>query len=404
MTARTAWPRVLLGGTPVDLLDAPDAVATIVAHATSTEPWPLGVMSANLDHIHHFGCHGPSSLVPFTWAHPAAGEPPRARFRPEDAAAPAVRWLNLLDGAPLVRHAAHLTGRAWPRLAGSDLIDPILDAAEVQGLRVGFLGGRPEVLTALGERLAVDRPGLVVAGAWSPDRGDLDDAARSRDWADRVRAAGVEVLVVGLGKPRQERWILRYGPLTGARVQLAFGGPGPSSPSRRCEDRRMDLGDIEITTLRGERTTFGALTGGRVALVVNVASRCGLAPQYEQLEELQRTYGDRGFTVLGVPSNQFLQELGSSDAIAEYCSATWGVTFPMTEKVKVNGRGAHPLYRALTQVPDAGGKAGRVQWNFEKFLVHPDGSVRRFRPRTTPDAPEVVEAIEEYLGAGTRDA
>ncbi|MBU5424223.1 WecB/TagA/CpsF family glycosyltransferase [Cellulomonas hominis] len=223
MTARTAWPRVLLGGTPVDLLDAPDAVATIVAHATGTEPWPLGVMSANLDHIHHFGCHGPSSLVPFTWAHPAAGEPPRARFRPEDAAVPAVRWLNLLDGAPLVRHAAHLTGRAWPRLAGSDLIDPILDAAEVQGLRVGFLGGRPEVLTALGERLAVDRPGLVVAGAWSPDRGDLDDAARSRDWADRVHAAGVEVLVVGLGKPRQERWILRYGPLTGARVQLAFG-------------------------------------------------------------------------------------------------------------------------------------------------------------------------------------
>lgn len=280
--------------------------------------------------------------MPFTWAHPAAGEPPRARFRPEDAEAPAVRWLNLLDGVPLVRHAAHLTGRAWPRLAGSDLIDPILDAAEVQGLRVGFLGGRPEVAPARG-------------GAWRP-------------------------------------------------ATASPSAPGPSSPSRRCEDRRMDLDDIEITTLRGERTTFGALTGGRVALVVNVASRCGLAPQYEQLEELQRTYGDRGFTVLGVPSNQFLQELGSSDAIAGYCSATWGVTFPMTEKVKVNGRGAHPLYRALTQVPDAGGKAGRVQWNFEKFLVHPDGSVRRFRPRTTPDAPEVVEAIEEYLGAGTRDA
>lgn len=166
----------------------------------------------------------------------------------------------------------------------------------------------------------------------------------------------------------------------------------------------MDLDDIEITTLRGERTTFGALTQGRVALVVNVASRCGLAPQYEQLEQLQRTYADRGFTVLGVPSNQFLQELGSSDAIAEYCSATWGVSFPMTEKVKVNGRGAHPLYRELTQVPDDGGKAGRVQWNFEKFLVHPDGSVRRFRPRTTPDAPEVLSAIEEYLGAGARDA
>ncbi len=159
----------------------------------------------------------------------------------------------------------------------------------------------------------------------------------------------------------------------------------------------MDLDDIAIGTLHGESTTFGALTGGRVALVVNVASRCGLAPQYEQLEALQRTYADRGFTVVGVPSNQFLQELGSSEAIADYCSATWGVTFPMTEKVRVNGRHAHPLYRALTTAPDDAGRAGRVQWNFEKFLVHPDGRVRRFRPTTRPDAPEITDAIEEYL-------
>lgn len=159
----------------------------------------------------------------------------------------------------------------------------------------------------------------------------------------------------------------------------------------------MALDDIEITSLRGEATTFGALTGGKVALVVNVASRCGLAPQYEQLEKLQRTYGDAGFTVIGVPSNQFLQELGSSDAIEEYCSTTWGVSFPMTEKVKVNGRGAHPLYRELTTHPDAAGKAGRVTWNFEKFLVHPDGRVQRFRPTTKPDAPEVVAAIESWL-------
>ena len=159
----------------------------------------------------------------------------------------------------------------------------------------------------------------------------------------------------------------------------------------------MDLSDIPVTTLRGEQTTFGALTGGKAALVVNVASRCGLAPQYEQLEELQRTYGERGFTVIGFPSNQFLQELGSSEAIQEYCSATWGVTFPMFETVRVNGRKRHPLYAELVKHPDAEGKAGRVTWNFEKFLVTPEGDVHRFRPTTLPDAPEVIEKIEASL-------
>ncbi|RKR73608.1 glutathione peroxidase [Frondihabitans australicus] len=156
------------------------------------------------------------------------------------------------------------------------------------------------------------------------------------------------------------------------------------------------LDDIELTTLRGERTTFGAFSD-RVVLVVNVASRCGLAPQYEKLEALQKAYGDRGFTVLGFPSNQFLQELGTSDAIAEYCSATWGVTFPMMEKVKVNGAKAHPLYVELKKTPDAAGKAGRITWNFEKFVVTPGGHVHRFRPRTEPDAPEIVSVIESAL-------
>ncbi|MFF1529040.1 glutathione peroxidase [Cellulomonas sp. NPDC058312] len=159
----------------------------------------------------------------------------------------------------------------------------------------------------------------------------------------------------------------------------------------------MQLDDIPVRTLRGQDTTFGALTEGRVALVVNVASRCGLAPQYEQLEALHSAYGPRGFTVVGVPSNQFLQELGSAEAIEEYCSTTWGTTFPMLEKAKVNGRHAHPLYAELTQVPDDDGKAGRITWNFEKFLVAPDGRARRFRPRTLPDAPEVVQAIESLL-------
>jgi glutathione peroxidase len=158
----------------------------------------------------------------------------------------------------------------------------------------------------------------------------------------------------------------------------------------------MTLNDIPLKTIRGADTTLAEFDG-KVKLVVNVASRCGLAPQYEKLEELQKLYGDRGFTVLGFPSNQFLQELGSADAIEEYCSATWGVTFPMFEKTKVNGKNAHPLYKELTKTPDAEGKSGRITWNFEKFVISPDGTVHRFSPRTEPDAPEIISVIEESL-------
>ncbi|SDM83898.1 glutathione peroxidase [Allokutzneria albata] len=142
------------------------------------------------------------------------------------------------------------------------------------------------------------------------------------------------------------------------------------------------------------------LTGGKAALVVNVASRCGLTPQYTALEELQREYGDRGFTVVGVPCNQFAgQEPGTQEEIESFCSTTYGVTFPLTSKIEVNGPGRHPLYAALTAHPDASGEAGDVQWNFEKFLLAPDGKVvARFRPTTDPKAPEVVAAIESVLG------
>ena len=160
----------------------------------------------------------------------------------------------------------------------------------------------------------------------------------------------------------------------------------------------MTLTEIPLTTIDG-RTTSLREFDGKALLIVNVASRCGLAPQYEKLEELQKTYGDRGFTVLGFPSNQFLQELSSEEAISEYCSTTWGVTFPMFEKVRLNGRNSHPLYAELTGYPDDEGKAGKVKWNFEKFLVAPGGTVRRFRPRTEPDAPEVIAAIEAALPA-----
>ena len=158
------------------------------------------------------------------------------------------------------------------------------------------------------------------------------------------------------------------------------------------------ISEIPLTTIDGSTTSL-AEYDNKVVLIVNVASRCGLAPQYEKLEELQKTYGERGFTVLGFPSNQFLQELGSTDAIKEYCSLTWGVTFPMFDKVKVNGKNAHPLYQELVKTPDAAGKAGKGKWNFEKFVLTPDGEVHRFRPNTEPDAPEIVSLIEKSLPA-----
>jgi glutathione peroxidase len=160
----------------------------------------------------------------------------------------------------------------------------------------------------------------------------------------------------------------------------------------------MAINDIPITTIDGQTTSLGAYQD-KVLLIVNVASRCGLAPQYEKLEALQKKYGEQGFTVLGFPSNQFLQELSSEDAIKEYCSTTWGVTFPMFEKVRVNGRSQHPLYTELVKTPDAEGHAGKVKWNFEKFVVTPSGDVHRFRPTTEPDDPAIVGLIEESLPA-----
>lgn len=137
----------------------------------------------------------------------------------------------------------------------------------------------------------------------------------------------------------------------------------------------------------------------KVALVVNVASKCGLTPQYEGLQRLQDTYADRGFTVLGFPCNQFMgQEPGTSEEIAAFCSTGYGVTFPMFEKVDVNGDDRTPLYAELTRTPDASGEAGDIAWNFEKFLVVPGGEViGRFRPQTDPEASEIIELIEANL-------
>jgi glutathione peroxidase len=161
----------------------------------------------------------------------------------------------------------------------------------------------------------------------------------------------------------------------------------------------MSILDTPIARLDGTPATLGDLTGGRPALLVNVASRCGLTPQYTGLEELQATYGPRGFTVVGVPCNQFGgQEPGSSAQIAEFCSATYGVTFPMTEKVEVNGEGRHELFEALVTAPNEKGRVGDVEWNFEKFLLSADGEVvARFNPGVEPHDPLVAEAIESQL-------
>jgi glutathione peroxidase len=162
----------------------------------------------------------------------------------------------------------------------------------------------------------------------------------------------------------------------------------------------MAIYDVNIAALDGKPLDLHGIKG-KAALIVNVASRCGLTPQYEALEVLQKQYEGRGFTVLGVPCNQFgQQEPGSAEEIATFCSTTYGVTFPMTEKVDVNGSGRHPLFEQLTATPDAEGQAGDVQWNFEKFLISPEGEVvARFRPQVTPGSDEVVSAIESVLPA-----
>lgn len=162
----------------------------------------------------------------------------------------------------------------------------------------------------------------------------------------------------------------------------------------------MALNEIVISSLDGGPLDLQQFEG-KAVLIVNVASKCGLTPQYAGLEQIHNRYKARGFSVLGVPCNQFGgQEPGTPEEIASFCSTTYGVTFPLTEKVDVNGAGRHPLYAGLTLTPDDEGEAGDVKWNFEKFLVGADGEVvTRFRQQVTPEAPELLSAIESALPA-----
>jgi glutathione peroxidase len=160
----------------------------------------------------------------------------------------------------------------------------------------------------------------------------------------------------------------------------------------------MPMWDAPIHTLQGKPATLGDFKG-KALLLVNVASRCGLTPQYTALEALQKKYEAKGFTVIGFPSNQFGgQEPGTAQEIQSFCSVSYGVTFPMMEKIDVNGPARHDIYKALAPLADAEGHTGDIRWNFEKFVVSADGSkITRFSPRTTPDDPSIIAAVEAGL-------
>ena len=162
----------------------------------------------------------------------------------------------------------------------------------------------------------------------------------------------------------------------------------------------MSIFDSPIARLDGTAGTLADLTGGSPALLVNVASKCGLTPQYAGLESLHEEYTDRGFAVVGLPCNQFGgQEPGSTEEIAEFCSSTYGVTFPMSEKIEVNGDGRHAIYETLVETPDETGKTGDIGWNFEKFLVSAEGRVvARFSPMVAPDDARLVQAVQSVVG------
>jgi len=205
MTLETS--RIRLGGAPVDLLEFDQAVDLIAGRALTSGQPPLGVVSINLDHIHHFGER--SSLY--------------GDFGLRSGPVGDIEWLNLADGAPLVEQARRLTDRPWPRLAGSDLIGVILARAERDGASVGFVGGLPSTAAELSRRLLRQYPALGLTGCWTPSREQLADAKFSCELADEISNHGADILVVCLGKPRQELWIDHYGARTGAHVLLAFG-------------------------------------------------------------------------------------------------------------------------------------------------------------------------------------
>jgi len=177
--------------------------------------------------------------------------------------------------------------------------------------------------------------------------------------------------------------------------------PAGTAPAAVPVEKSFDeIWNTPLKTLQGKPTTLAAYKG-KALMLVNVASKCGNTPQYATLEALQKKYEAQGFTVVGFPCNQFGgQEPGSAEEIQTFCATNYGITFPIMEKIEVNGDGRHPIYKALTQIPDVTGKAGDIRWNFEKFVVSADGKkVTRFSPRTKPEDPTVIAAVEAALPA-----
>lgn len=189
------------------------------------------------------------------------------------------------------------------------------------------------------------------------------------------------------------------GPVAAASDPANLPPPG-TAPAPVTVDKDLPMWNAPIKTLKGEPTTLAAYKG-KALLLVNVASQCGNTPQYSTLEALQKKYGPQGFTVIGFPCNQFGgQEPGTAEEISTFCSTTYGITFPIMEKIEVNGPGRHPIYQSLTAIPDAKGRTGDIEWNFEKFVVSADGTkITRFSNRTKPNDPAVIAAVEAAIAA-----
>ncbi len=188
------------------------------------------------------------------------------------------------------------------------------------------------------------------------------------------------------------------GPMAKAENPVNLPPPGTAPPAVAVGNQLDEIWTTPIHTLKGQPTTLAAYKG-KALMLVNVASQCGNTPQYSTLEALQKKYEAKGFTVVGFPCNQFgQQEPGSPEEIATFCATNYGITFPIMEKIEVNGDHRHPIYKALTQIADSSGHSGDIRWNFEKFVLSADGkSITRFAPKTKPDDPSVIAAVENAL-------
>ncbi|MCW4601699.1 glutathione peroxidase [Janibacter hoylei] len=268
----------------------------------------------------------------------------------------------------------------------------------------GAGGSRPWTASLLRERGAVGRgrPHSSGSGGTVGRGRPHSSGSGGRTHGGRRQAAGRRGWLRTSSRSRERQ---RH-----QRTRQDFGGRSRPPSPRPPGDRGTGISSSHepprrpLARLDGTPGTLRDLTGGRPALLVNVASKCGLTPQYTALETLHEEYAAQGFTVVGLPCNQFGgQEPGTAEEIAEFCSATYGVTFPMSEKVEVNGPGRHAVYAGLVDTPDEGGESGDIRWNFEKFVISADGTpLARFSPQVTPDDERVLTSFAPPSAEWTR--